>query len=116
MRFVAARSRREHGQASIELLGALPVLLVIALVSLQLLAVGYAAVLAGSAAEAGALALAAGGDAPDGVRQALPGWSRARAHVAVKGHTVKVSLRPPSPLAAVARRLKVTADASVGSR
>lgn len=107
--------RREAGQASIELLGALPVLMVVGLVALQLLAVGYAAVLAGSAAEAGALALAAGGDAPDGVRKALPGWSRVRARVTVERGTVEVTLRPPSPLAAVARRLEVTADASVGS-
>lgn len=112
----SCRRDREAGQASIELLGALPVLVLLGLVALQLLAVGYAAVLAGSAAEAGALALAAGGDAPDGVRRALPGWSRARARVAVDGHTVEVSLRPPSPLAAVARRLEVTADASVGSQ
>ena len=45
---------------------------------LQLLAVGYASVLAGNAAEAGALALAAGGDPVAGAREALPGWSRAR--------------------------------------
>jgi hypothetical protein len=92
------------------------VLVVVGLVSMQLLAVGYSAVLAGSAAEAGALALAAGGDAPDGVRQALPGWSRARAQVSIEGDRVEVRLRPPSPLAAVARRFEVTADAAVGAR
>lgn len=109
------RCPREGGQASVELLGALPVLVVVGLVAMQLLAVGYSAVLAGSAAEAGALALAAGGDAPDGVRKALPGWSRARARVSVEGHRVEVRLRPPSPLAAVSRRFEVRADAAVGS-
>lgn len=109
------RRPRQAGQASVELLGALPVLMVVGLVALQLLAVGYAAVLAGSAAEAGALALTAGGDAADGVRQALPGWSRTRARVTIEDGTVEVALRPPSPLAAVARRFEVTADASVGS-
>lgn len=104
---------REGGQASIELLGALPALLLLALVIFQLLAVGYAAVLAGSAAEAGALALAAGSDAEAGVREALPGWSRVRARVSVDDGTVRVRLRPLSPLAALARRLEITAAASV---
>ena len=53
----------ERGQASVELLGAVPALLLLGLVAFQLLAVGYAAVLAGNAAEAGALA-AAGAPTP----------------------------------------------------
>ena len=57
------RLARENGQAAIELLGALPVLLLLGVAVAQLLAVGYAAVLAGNAAEAGALALAARADA-----------------------------------------------------
>jgi len=103
------------GQAGVEVLGAVPALLALGFVLLQLLAVGYASVLAGAAAEAGALALAGGGDPRAGVREALPGWSRARARVAVSGQTVRVSLRPPSPLAAVARRLEVTGRASLGA-
>src|SRR3954469_24605277 len=43
----------ERGQASVELLGALPVLLLVGAVLLQLLALGYSATLAASAAEAG---------------------------------------------------------------
>jgi hypothetical protein len=103
----------ERGQASVELLGALPALLVLALVAFQLLAVGYARVLAGSAAEAGALALAAGADPRAGAREALPGWSRAGALVAVAGGQVDVRLRPPSPLRAVARAFQVEARAEV---
>ena len=53
----------ETGQASVELLGVLPLVVALALAVFQLLAVGYSSVLAGNAAEAGALALAAGGDA-----------------------------------------------------
>lgn len=105
--------RGQRGQASVELLGAIPALLVLGLVIFQVLAVGYAAVLAGSAAEAGALALAAGSDPEAGVREALPGWSRVRARVSVAGGTVRVRLCPPSPLAVVARELEITADASV---
>lgn len=103
----------ERGQGSIELLGAIPALLALGMVVFQLLAVGYAAVLAGSAAEAGALALAAGSSPEARVREALPGWSRARARVSVSRGTVRVRLRPLSPLAAVARRLEISAAASV---
>lgn len=108
-------ARQECGQASVEVLGAVPALLLLGLVVFQLLAVGYSAVLAGTAAEAGALALAGGADAKAGVRESLPGWSRARANVMVSRASVEVRLRPPSPLAAVGRRLEVTGRASVGA-
>lgn len=104
---------RERGQASVELLGGLPALIVLGLVLLQLLAVGYAAVLAGVAAEAGALALASGQDPGAAARTALPGWSRARMRVAAAGGRVRVVLRPPSPIAVVGDRLQVRADAAV---
>jgi hypothetical protein len=106
----------QRGQASVELLGAVPALLALGLALLQLLAVGYSAVLAGAAAEAGALALAGGGDARSGARDSLPGWSRSRARVAVSDGTVRVRLRPPSPLSAVARRFEVSGRASVEPR
>jgi hypothetical protein len=104
----------ERGQASVELVAALPGLLLLALVIFQLLAVGYAAVLAGDAAEAGALALAGGADARAAARNAVPGWSRARMTVSVHGGDVRVAMRPPSPLAVVGRRLQVGGAASVG--
>ena len=103
----------ESGQASVELLGALPAVLVVGLVILQALAVGYSSVLAGSAAEAGALALAAGHDHRHAVRRALPGWSRARARVSARSGRVRVRLRPPSPLRALGRRLEVVGSAAV---
>jgi hypothetical protein len=102
----------QRGQASIELVAALPALLLAALVSLQLLATGYALTLADGAAEAGALALASGGSAADAARAALPGWARDDVSVEVEGGTVSVRLRPPSPFAAVAARLAVTSSAS----
>ena len=107
------RRARENGQAALELLAALPALLLLGLAVAQLLAVGYAAVLAGNAAEAGALALAARADAEASVRNALPGWSRAGASVRVAGGRVTVRLRPPSLMAAVARKLEVASTASV---
>ena len=105
--------RRAEGQASVELLGVLPAVLALGLVLFQVLAVGYSAVLAGTAAEAGALALGAGADARGGVREALPGWSRARARVTVSGGTVTVRLRPPSLLGGLGEHLRVSAKASV---
>jgi hypothetical protein len=105
--------RDQGGQATLEVIGLVPAAVAVGLALLQLLAVGYASVLAGSAAEAGALALAAGADAREGVKEALPGWSRARTRVAVNGGEVQVRLRPPAVLRALGERLEVTAEASV---
>jgi hypothetical protein len=103
----------DRGQATVETVALIPALLVVGLGLLQLLAVGCASVLAGSAAEAGALALAAESDARAGVKEALPGWSEAGARVDVQGGRVEVRLRPPSPLRALSERLEVNADAAV---
>ena len=108
--------RGSRGQASVELLGALPVVLLVGLVLLQLLAVGYAAALAGNAAEAAALAVAGGGEPAAAARQAVPGWSRAGLRVRVSGGRVEVRMRPPSALAALARKLEVEAHAAVRKR
>lgn len=103
----------ERGQALVELIAGVPAVLALGLVMLQLLAVGYSAVLAGNAAEAGALALAGGGEAEEQARKALPGWSRNRVKVRVSGGTVAVRLRPPALLDAVADALAVTGRAEV---
>lgn len=102
----------ERGQATVELVAALPALLLAALLALQLLAAGYALTLADGAAEAGALALASGGSASEAARGALPGWAQDDVRVEVHGGEVSVRLRPPSPFAAVAERLTVTSSAS----
>ncbi len=101
-----------RGQASVELVAALPALLLAALVALQLLAVGYAMTLADGAAEAGALALASGGSAAEAARAALPGWAENDVAVSVTGGTVSVELLPPSPLRALASHLAVSSTAS----
>ena len=110
---MSGHSRGERGQATLELLGLLPVLLAIALAGAQLLAVGYSSVLAGNAAEAGAIALAGGGDPRAGARAGLPGWSRGHARVSVSGGEVRVRLRPPTLLRVLAERLEVSATATV---
>jgi hypothetical protein len=101
----------EEGQASVELIAAVPALLLAALVALQLLVAGYALTLADGAAEAGALALAAGEPAKQAAHEALPGWADADAEVSVHGGEVSVRLRPPSPLEAVADSLAVSSSA-----
>lgn len=105
--------RAERGQALVELIAGLPLMLTVGLVLLQLLATGYSVVLAGAAAEAGALALASGQDARSAVENALPGWSEAGASLDVGDDSVRVHLRPPSPISAVARKLEVTREAAV---
>jgi hypothetical protein len=97
----------------VEAVALVPALLAVGLGVLQLLAVGYASVLAGGAAEAGALALARGGDPRASAIQALPGWTEARARIGVEDGRVEVRLRPPSPLHALAEGLEVTASAAV---
>lgn len=104
--------RPERGQAAVELLGAVPALLVLGLVVFQLLAVGYAAVLAGNAAEAGALAAAGGADARDAARAAVPGWQRARMKVEVDDERVRVRMRPPSPIERIEDALEIGASAA----
>jgi hypothetical protein len=103
----------EGGQASVELLAGVPALLLSGLIALQLLAAGYSLTLIDGAVEAGAMALAAGRPVAPAVRAALPGWARDRVHVDVDGGRVSVRLRPPSPFAAVARRLEVDSAAWV---
>lgn len=102
---------RDDGQSTVELVAALPALLLAGLLALQLLATGYALTLADGAAEAGALALASGRPAQKAARDALPGWAEDDVEVSVEGGRVTVRLAPPSPLPAVADRLAVTSSA-----
>ncbi len=107
--------RSEDGQATVELVAAIPALLLAALISLQLLAAGYALTLADGAAEAGALALAEGGSAAGAAREALPGWAADDVKVSVSGEEVSVRLPPPSPFESIADHLAVTSSASARS-
>jgi hypothetical protein len=101
----------ERGQATLELIASIPLLLAAAAVVLQLLAVGYAQSLADGAAEAGAIAVGAGRSADPAVRQALPGWAARRVEVDVDGGGVEVSLQPPSLLPRAAEALRVEGSA-----
>jgi hypothetical protein len=102
---------RQDGQATVELVAALPALLLAGLLALQLLAVGYALTLADGAAEAGALALAAGRPARSAINEALPGWAGEGSEISVRGGEVTVRLTPPSPFPSLAERFAVTSSA-----
>jgi hypothetical protein len=102
----------QRGQATVEVIAAIPMLLLAGLVALQLLATGYALTLADGAAEAGALALASGGSAAEAAHGALPGWAEDDVEVAVEGGRVTVRLAPPSLLPAIADRLAVSSSAA----
>ena len=65
---------RQEGQSTVELVAALPALLLAGLLALQLLVAGYSLTLADGAAEAGALALASGRPAVAAARDAVPDW------------------------------------------
>jgi hypothetical protein len=107
---MAARARAD-GQASVELLAALPALALAGFIALQLLLTGYSLSLADGAAEAGALAEAAGNDPERAAREALPAWARGRATISAEAGRVTVELRPPAPLPVLAERLEVSSEA-----
>jgi hypothetical protein len=102
---------RGSGQATVELIAALPAILLAGLLILQLLVAGYTLTLADGAAEAGALALATGKPAKSAALAALPDWTEGDAEVSVRGGGLTVRLRPPSPFPPVADLLVVTSTA-----
>ena len=106
-------ARDESGQASVELIAAIPALLLAGLVAFQLLVTGYSMTLADGAAEAGAMALAAGRPAAPAVREALPRSAGDRVDLHVEGGRITVGLRPPAPVESLARRLEVSSSAWV---
>jgi hypothetical protein len=110
----APRGHPTDGQATIELLGILPLALLVALAIAQLLAAGSARELAGNAAEAGAAAILEGNDAAGAARDALPGWSRSRATVRVSERRVEVRIRPRTVIPLLANHLEAHASADAG--
>ena len=106
-------TRSHGGQASVELLAAVPLLFLAGLAALQLLATGYSLTLADGAAEAGALALAAGLPAEPAVHESLPGWADDRIEIERSGGRITVRLRPPSAIGAVASALEIRSSAWV---
>lgn len=110
-RLLSARS----GQASVEAVCGIVVLMLAGLLCLQLLATGYAVTVVDGAAEAGAVALVQGRPVEPAVREALPGWARSRLTVLRLGESVQVRVRPPSLFDSLADRLEVSSTVAVRS-
>ena len=90
-----AFARSESGAVSIELIGALPIVLVSLLVAAQIVIAGYALWSAGIAAKAGARAVLTGKEPRTAAEHALPGPLRGDVRV-VREDGVKVGVRIPA--------------------
>jgi hypothetical protein len=110
LRVVGRRAlRSENGQAAVELVAALPFVVLLAAVLWQAALAGQAAWLAGSAARAAARAQAVGGDPAAAARGVLPG--RLERGLRVRGRPDgAVTVTVPVPLVAGRGRL-TTIDA-----
>jgi len=111
-RTASSSGHREEGTASVELVAAVPFLLLAVLVAAQLTLVGQALWSAGVAARAGARAALVGGDASTAALRALPSSLREAAEVK-EGEGVAVQVVVPRLLPAVPR-LKVSARSGLG--
>jgi hypothetical protein len=107
-----ARPGREDGQAAVELVAAVPLVLLLTLVVAQLAVAGYALWSAGAAARAGARADYVGADGEAAARRSLPASLRRHASISdSNGLTVRVqapALVPGVPA------VPVTAKADLG--
>jgi hypothetical protein len=94
-------SRSETGQASVELVGLLPLIAVVGVALWQAVVAGQAAWLAGSSARAAARANAVGGDARAAAASTLPGALRRGLRVEKRSDgTVRVRIGVPSVVGA----------------
>ena len=106
----------ERGQATVEVVALLPLVVAAALAIVALLAAGQARELAGHAATAGAMAMLQGDDPEDAARAAAPAVPRGRMSVRVQGRSVRVRIRPRTPFGLPARLLEATVVADAGPR
>jgi pilus assembly protein CpaE len=108
---VAQRRDSQRGQASIELLGVLPAVLLAALAAWQFALAGHAAWLAGNAARVAARAEAVGRDPGRAARDALPAHLRRGSIVRRRGgERIDVRVRVPLLLNGRAAPLRVRAS------
>jgi hypothetical protein len=109
--------RSARGQASVETVALLPLVVVIALLAMTVIAARSAGEQAGEAAEAGALALLQGAADPKAAAiEALPQRLRARSTITVRDRRVHVRVRPRVllPIPGLAEALAGEAKADAG--
>jgi hypothetical protein len=91
-RLARARVRATDGQATIEVVAVLPLVLLLGVAMMAMLAGRSASEAAAAAAHAGAMALIQGDDAKAAARAAIPGRE---ASIDVRSRRVRVVVRPP---------------------
>jgi hypothetical protein len=101
----------QNGQSTVELTALLPLLMLLAMGAYAMLAAHGAHEQAGTAAEAGAIAMLQDRDPEAAAREALPGTAAHRATIAVRGRRITVTVRPPVPVLGTRLDARVTADA-----
>ena len=106
--------RSDSGQATVEAVAVLPLLVLVALAGAQVLAARSAATRAAGAAEAGAVAALQDRDPGAAARAALGEGADHGARVEVQGRRVRVRVRPRTVLPGVAGLLTATATADAG--
>jgi hypothetical protein len=107
-------SRFDAGQATVEAVAVLPLVVLVALAAAQALSARAASTLAAGAAEAGAMAVLQDRDPAAAARAALGGASAAGARVEVQGRRVRVVVPPRTVVPGVAGLLTATASADAG--
>jgi hypothetical protein len=110
---MATRVRDQGGQAAVELVAAIPLVLVVALVVGQLAVAGYALWSAGAAARAGARAGYVGGDARAAARRSLPFPLRSGASIH-DSDAVSVRVRAPALVPGIPS-IPISARAGLGA-
>lgn len=106
---------RDDGQATVEVLGLLPLMLIVVLAVGQVLAYGSAREAARAAAHAGALAIAQERDPDAAARAAVPDLRRAALKLKVHSRVVDAAVRPKTIMPGIAALLTAHARADAGA-
>jgi hypothetical protein len=104
----------ERGQASVELVAVIPLVVAAVLAVVHVLAAGAASESAAAAAEAGAAAILQDGDPAGAARRALSPSRTTRATIRVAGRRVTVAVRPRTAVGPLAGLLTATSTADAG--
>ena len=107
--------RPARGQAAVEAVLLIPLVVVVVAAVAQVLAAGTAHERAAAAAEAGAVALLQDADPKDAVERAL-GAAAGRTTFVIDGHHVRVTVRPRAFAPALGDLLAATAEADAGEQ
>ena len=109
------RTPSSAGQAIVELIAVLPVLIAAGLAAFHVLAAHAAHEAAGNAAHAAAVAVLQDRDAESAARASLTGWPRRNITILRRGPHILVAVRPRLPVASFAARLTAEATADAGA-